>query len=84
MDLSTDIRRGRCCVSHLHVHLVFITKYRRSVFTREIISELKSIFSSICKDFDAQLVEFNGEGDHVHLLVHYPPKVSVSKLVSDK
>jgi putative transposase len=27
-------------------------------------------------------VEFDGEGDHVHLLVNYPPKVSVSSLVN--
>lgn len=36
---------------------------------------------SVCADFETELVEFNGERDHVHLLVHYPPKVSISKLV---
>jgi putative transposase len=33
-------------------------------------------------DFEATLVEFDGEDDHVHLLVNYPPKVSVSSLVN--
>ena len=33
-------------------------------------------------DFDSSLVEFDGEGNHVHLLVNYPPKVSLSKLVN--
>ena len=32
--------------------------------------------------FFFQLVEFNGENDHVHLLVTYPPKVAVSHLVN--
>ena len=32
--------------------------------------------------FEAQLVDFDGENDHVHLLVNYPPKVSISKLVN--
>jgi putative transposase len=32
-------------------------------------------------DFGAELTEFNGEADHVHLLVHYPPKVALSRLV---
>ncbi len=82
MGLSTEIRRERCCVSNLHVHLVFVTKCRRAIFTKKILGELESIFSSVCNDFDAELVEFNGEGDHVHLLVHYPPKVSISKLVN--
>jgi putative transposase len=35
-----------------------------------------------CADFHADLTEFNGEHDHVHLLVEYPPKVSVSTLVN--
>lgn len=40
------------------------------------------IFKEVCLDFNAHLKEFNGEGDHVHLLVEYPPKVSVTKLVN--
>jgi putative transposase len=36
---------------------------------------------AVCADFETELVEFNGERDHVHLLVHHPPKVSISKLV---
>lgn len=79
---STNLRRGRTCVFLLHVHLVFVTKYRRKVFTKEILKELEKIFSSICHDFNAQLIEFDGEHDHVHLLVNYPPKVSVSKLIN--
>jgi hypothetical protein len=36
----------------------------------------------VYRDFEANLVEFNGEDDHVHLLVNYPPKVAISKLVN--
>ena len=83
MNLSKDIlRRGRSCVFLMHVHLVFVTKYRRKVFTKQILNELRVIFSNTCIDFAARLVECDGEGDHVHLLVEYPPKVSVSKLVN--
>jgi putative transposase len=66
----------------MNVHLVFVTKYRREVFTKEILNDLRSIFASVCLDFQAELIEFDGEDDHVHLLVNYPPKVSVSKLVN--
>lgn len=82
MNLSTKFRTGRHCVFELHVHLVFVTKYRRKVFTKRVLEELASIFSSVCIDFEAKLIEFNGENDHVHLLVHYPPKVTISKLVN--
>jgi putative transposase len=66
----------------MHVHLVFVTKYRRGVFTKEVLDDLRSIFSGVCNDFEAELVEFDGEDDHVHLLVNYHPKVAVSNLVN--
>lgn len=69
-------------VFNLHVHLVFVAKYRKTVFTKEILDDLQTIFSDVCAKFEAQLVEFDGEKDHVHLLVNYPPKVSVSALVN--
>src|SRR5664279_5680058 len=82
MQGYNDIRHGRHCVFMMHVHLVFVTKYRREVFTQEILQDLRGIFSGTCKDFEAELVEFDGEDDHVHLLVNYPPKVAVSALVN--
>jgi putative transposase len=82
MQNVNDIRTGRHCVFRMHVHLVFVTKYRRGVFTKEILDDLRRIFTSICLDFEAELVEFDGEDDHVHLLVVYPPKMAVSSLVN--
>ena len=82
MNKSNDIRHGRHCVFNLHIHLVFLTKYRRSVFTKAVLEDLKEIFASVCQDLEAELVEFDGEKDHVHLLINYPPKVSVSRLVN--
>jgi len=82
MQKSKDLRRGRTCVFALHVHLVFVTKFRKRVFTKEILVSTREVFKSVCRDFGAELIEFEGEKDHVHLLVNYPPKISVSKLVN--
>ena len=79
---KTELRRGRHVVFNLHVHLVFATKYKGQVFTKEILDEMKSIFEQVCFEFESTLVEFDGEDDHLHLLVHYPPKVSISKLLN--
>lgn len=79
---SIDLRRGRSCVFTLHVHLVFVTKCRRRIFTKQILIALRGIFQGVCNDFGASLIELEGEKDHVHLLVNYPPKVSISKLVN--
>ena len=82
MSNKSDIRRGRNCVFKLHVHLVFVAKYRRRAFDARAIDVLRGIFADVCSDALATLVEMDGEGDHVHLLVEYPPKVAVSSLVN--
>ncbi len=82
MEISSDIRTGRHCVFNLHVHLVFVTKYRRRIFQQRHIQALRDIFAKVCADFEADLVEVDGEHDHIHLLVEYPPKVAVAKLVN--
>ncbi len=82
MKKRTEIYHGRHVVFNLHVHLVFVTKYRRRVFTKAILDDLRDVFTRICSDFEAELVEFDGEEDHVHLLVTYPPKMAISRLVN--
>lgn len=82
MGDDNEIRYGRHCVFKMHVHLVFVTKYRRKVFDGDAIDRLRGMFAKVCTDFKASLVEMDGESDHVHLLVEYPPKVSVSALVN--
>lgn len=82
MNTDNDIRQGRHCVFNLHVHLVFVSKYRRKVFDADAISRLRGMFAKVCSDFESALVEMDGEDDHVHLLVEYPPKVAVSSLVN--
>ena len=81
MNEKQDIRRGRHCVFAMHVHLIFVTKYRRDVFDDDALNRLGQHFDRVLKDFGATLIEFNGERDHVHLLAEYPPSISVSALV---
>lgn len=79
---AVEYRSGRHCVFLLHAHLVFTPKYRRRVFSVKHLLHLKNTFEAVAKDFGARLVEFNGESDHVHLLVEYPPQVQLSRLVN--
>ena len=78
---NPKIRHGRHCTFLIHAHLVFVTKYRKVCFTPRVLDHMKEVFFSVSNDYEAELVEFEGEGDHVHLLVNYPPKVTLSKLV---
>lgn len=82
MTKEINIRRGRQCSFIMHVHLVFVAKYRRNIFDQDAIEKLRGYFTSVCIDFDVELVEMDGERDHVHLLINYPPKLPVSSLVN--
>ena len=48
----------------------------------EMLTRCEEVMRKVCEDFGAELKEFNGERDHVHLLVHYPPKVALASLVN--
>lgn len=74
--------KGRHSIYSLTVHLVFVCKKRGKVFNQEHLDYLHGAFDGVCDKFEAELLEFNGEEDHVHLLISYPPKHSISELVN--
>ena len=78
----TEYRRGRSVVALLHVHLVFVTKYRRGVLSERAIEVIREGAAKVCEDFTARLIELDGEDDHVHLLVEYPPTTVLTRLVN--
>ncbi len=80
-SLAYDWRLGRTCVFQNHLHLVFVTKYRREVLTDLMLVRLHELMTQTCLQLDCELLEFNGEHDHVHLLVSVHPKVAISTLV---
>jgi putative transposase len=71
------------CIYSLHYHLVLVTKYRRKAITREMHERLHSIFQETLEKWDSELIEFNGEEDHVQLLFRTNPTVQLSKLVNN-
>jgi putative transposase len=71
------------CVFSLTYHLVLTTKYRRKVITKEMLIRLHEIFDETLKKWDCKLIEFNGEVDHVHLLLNATPNIQLSILVNN-
>lgn len=62
---------------------MLVTKYRRKIITRDILRRLEEIFQMTCTKWRCTLKEFNGEDDHVHLVISFPPDVQVSTLVGN-
>jgi len=61
---------------------VFVTKFRRHVFTSSRLNYLVSLFPRICSHYKYKLIEVNGESDHIHLLIECPPTASLSSVVA--
>jgi len=71
-----------CCYS-IKFHLVFVTKYRRKVIDSQLKAKLNEIFLQLLAKWECELLEFNGEPDHVHLLVDCHPKICISTFVNN-
>lgn len=82
-ELLSDYLQKRHSVTKLIVHLVFTTKYRRKLFDGYMIEQLREVFESACEKLECELLEMDGEADHVHLLIAYPPKLAISIMVNN-
>jgi putative transposase len=81
--MKTKYNKAHRAIYNLTAHVVLVTKYRKPILTDQLLTELETIFSSILTTRDGKLLEFNGEKDHIHLLVSYKPSISVSNLIAN-
>jgi putative transposase len=70
-------------VYKLNAHIVLVVKYRRKAINDTILTRLQEIFRETLLKWDCQLLEFNGESDHVHLLIDYKPDKPLSTLIGN-
>ena len=59
-----------------------LTKYRGKIFNAESLSLIEKSFREVALKMNFQVLEFNGESDHIHVLIEYPPKLSISQIVN--
>ncbi|MHC4114685.1 MAG: IS200/IS605 family transposase [Planctomycetota bacterium] len=62
-------------------HLVWITKYRKSVLTGEIAKRVRELIREICKGKEIEIIKGHVSKDHVHIFVSVPPHISVSTVM---
>jgi putative transposase len=80
--MTTQLRKDRHSVSSLKVHLVCVVKYRRKLLTSESLAVIEKSFNEVAVKMNFQIQEFNGESDHIHALIEFPPKLSISQIVN--
>lgn len=81
--MPQQLNKLRHCAYLIHFHWVIVTKYRRTCVTKPMLERLQQIFSDTLAIWECELVEFNGESDHLHILMSVNPKVQPSKLVNN-
>ena len=77
----TDYRRGAHTVFEIHLHLVWITKYRRPALNGEVATRVRDLIRDICKEHEVNIMKGHVAKDHVHLFVSIPPQVTISRLL---
>jgi putative transposase len=80
--MATHFRRERNSVSDLKIHLVCVTKYRCKILSLDSLETIEKSFREVALKMNFQIQQFNGESDHIHALIEYPPKLSISQMVN--
>lgn len=73
-----QVRKGSHSVFSVQLHFVFCTHYRKKVLTEPMLTRLRSMIEQVSNKLNCKLIEFNGESDHVHVLLDFHPKNSIS------
>jgi len=66
----------------LYYHLILVVKYRRNVFNDDMSDYARDIFAKIAPDYNITLLEWDHDGDHVHVMFKAQPNSELSKFIN--
>lgn len=69
---AMSYNKGFVAFTLLIFTLVLVTKYRKKVIDKALLQRLQEIFANTCEKWGSKLTDFNGEPDHVHLVINFP------------
>lgn len=76
-----DYRHGAHTVYEIHLHLVWVTKYRRPVLVGDVGLRVRELIRQVCLEQEVTILKGHVSKDHMHLFVSMPPQVTISRLV---
>jgi len=74
-------RHGSHTVFSIHLHLVWITKYRKKVLEGGVAFQVRDMIREICRKENVDIMKGHVSKDHIHLFVSIPPQLTISRLV---
>jgi len=75
-------KTGSSTTHRLLTHLVWCPKYRRRVLLGKVASRLYELFRQAAEVNDWEVHELNVQKDHIHMLIQYHPRESISQAVN--
>ena len=81
--MNFNYNKSRRAIYNLTVHLVFVTKYRNPCLNSAMLKDMKLMADRILEAWGGEVIEMEGETDHVHMLISYPPSKTLSNLVGN-
>ena len=79
--MSEEYRHGSHTMYSIHLHIVWVTKYRKKVLKGEIANRVRDIVREECRKKKVDILKGHVSSDHVHIMVSIPPHVTISRLV---
>jgi len=67
---------------NLKVHLILVCKYRKKLLKQGVETNIKSIIRDIEAKSDFEIIEMETDKDHIHLMIQYIPRISISAIVN--
>ena len=77
-----ELDKNQHSVYSINYHLVMVIKYRRKVISDEISGYLRATFERIGTTYGVELVEWNHDKDHVHVLFKFTPQIAPAKFIN--
>lgn len=78
----TDFNKNRHAYYKLTYHLVVVTKYRNKCISKDIMDRLREITEDLFSRWNCEVIEMNGEQDHIHILFSAPPQINLANTIN--
>ena len=77
-----SINKNRHAQYKLTYHLVVVTKYGHPCISEEMMNRLREATKDLFDRWNCEIIEMNGEQDHVHILFDAPPQINLANTIN--
>ena len=76
------LRRSSHNVYDTQYHLVWAPKYRKKILTGAVAERMRELLLEIASAYKIEIEEMEVSVDHVHIFCSFPPKLSITAVVT--